>query len=234
MRILLVEDDRVLADALSRALVQSAHAVDVVSSGEEADHALALGIYDLAILDIGLPGLSGLEVLQRLRARKSTTPVLMLTAFDTLADRVRGLDLGADDYLAKPFELTELEARLRALHRRSLGHAAPVLQVGRLVYDSVARSFRIDGERLALPPREHQVLEQLITRAGQPLRKRQLADAVSTLDESLNEDALEIYVHRLRRKLSGSGAVIHRVTPSRGKSNSGPITPTTVRGWPAM
>ena len=111
MRILLVEDDRVLADALSRALVQSAHAVDVVSTGEEADHALAPGTYDLAILDIGLPGLSGLDVLKRLRGRKSTMPVLMLTAFDTLADRVRGLDLGADDYLAKPFDLPELEAR---------------------------------------------------------------------------------------------------------------------------
>src|SRR3954468_2200528 len=119
MRILLVEDDKVLADALSRALVQSAHAVDMVSTGEDADHALALGIYDLAILDIGLPKLSGLDVLRRLRARKSTMPVLMLTAFDTLQDRVRGLDLGADDYLAKPFDLPELEARVRALLRRS-------------------------------------------------------------------------------------------------------------------
>ena len=105
MRILLVEDDKVLADALSRALVQSAHAVDIVSTGDDADHALALGIYDLAILDIGLPGLNGLDVLRRLRARKATIPVLILTALDTLEDRVRGLDLGADDYLAKPFDV---------------------------------------------------------------------------------------------------------------------------------
>src|SRR5215207_4365552 len=137
MRILVVEDDKVLADALSRALVQSAHAVDSVSTGEEADHALTLAIYDLAILDIGLPGLSGLDVLRRLRGRRSTMPVLMLTAFDTLEDRVRGLDLGADDYLAKPFDLPELEARVRALLRRGGSTTTPFLQHGRLRLDTV-------------------------------------------------------------------------------------------------
>ena len=208
MRILIVEDNPHLLRSLTLALAQG-HVVDAVPDGAQADAVLRTERYDVVVLDLGLPRLDGLEVLRRLRARGDRTAVLVLTASGDTDDRVRGLDSGADDYLAKPFELTELEARLRALHRRSLGHAAPLLQVGRLVYDSVARSFRIDGERLALPPREHQVLEQLITRAGQPLRKRQLADAVSTLDESLNEDALEIYVHRLRRKLSGSGAVIH-------------------------
>jgi two-component system, OmpR family, response regulator TctD len=208
MRILIVEDNPHLLRSLTLALAQG-HVVDAVPDGAQADAVLRTERYDVVVLDLGLPKVDGLEVLRRLRARGDRTAVLVLTASGDTDDRVRGLDSGADDYLAKPFELTELEARLRALHRRSLGHAAPVLQVGRLVYDSVARSFRIDGERLALPPREHQVLEQLITRAGQPLRKRQLADAVSTLDESLNEDALEIYVHRLRRKLSGSGAVIH-------------------------
>ena len=208
MRILIVEDNPHLLRSLTLALAQG-HVVDAVPDGAQADAVLRTERYDVVVLDLGLPKLDGLEVLRRLRARGDRTAVLVLTASGDTDDRVRGLDSGADDYLAKPFELTELEARLRALHRRSLGHAAPLLQVGRLVYDSVARSFRIDGERLALPPREHQVLEQLITRAGQPLRKRQLADAVSTLDESLNEDALEIYVHRLRRKLSGSGAVIH-------------------------
>ena len=208
MRILLVEDNPHLQRTLTLALAQG-HVVDAVPDGAQADAVLRTERYDVIVLDLGLPKMDGLEVLRRLRTRGDRTAVLVLTASGDTDDRVRGLDSGADDYLAKPFELTELEARLRALHRRSLGHAAPVLQVGRLVYDSVARSFRVDGERLALPPREHQVLEQLITRAGQPLRKRQLADAVSTLDESLNEDALEIYVHRLRRKLSGSGAVIH-------------------------
>ncbi len=208
MRILIVEDNPHLLRSLTLALAQG-HVVDAVPDGAQADAVLRTERYDVVVLDLGLPKVDGLEVLRRLRARGDRTAVLVLTASGDTDDRVRGLDSGADDYLAKPFELTELEARLRALHRRSLGHAATVLQVGRLVYDSVARSFRIDGDRLALPPREHQVLEQLITRAGQPLRKRQLADAVSTLDESLNEDALEIYVHRLRRKLSGSGAVIH-------------------------
>ena len=208
MRILIVEDNPHLLRSLTLALAQG-HVVDAVPDGAQADTVLRTERYDVIVLDLGLPKMDGLELLRRLRARGDRTAVLVLTASGDTDDRVRGLDSGADDYLAKPFELTELEARLRALHRRSLGHAAPVLQVGRLVYDSVARSFRIDGERLTLPPREHQVLEQLITRAGQPLRKRQLADAVSTLDEALNEDALEIYVHRLRRKLAGSGAVIH-------------------------
>src|SRR5574341_1167332 len=135
MRILLVEDDKMLADALSRALVQSAHTVDIICTGEQADHALSLGIYDLAIIDIGLPGLSGLEVLKHLRARRSTMPVLMLTALDTLEDRVRGLDLGADDYLAKPFDLPELEARVRALLRRAT-QSTPSLEHGRLRFDT--------------------------------------------------------------------------------------------------
>ena len=208
MRILLVEDNPHLQRTLTLALAQG-HVVDAVPDGAQADAVLRTERYDVIVLDLGLPKMDGLEVLRRLRTRGDRTAVLVLTASGDTDDRVRGLDSGADDYLAKPFELTELEARLRALHRRSLGHASPALQVGRLVYDSVARSFRVDGERLALPPREHQVLEQLITRAGQPLRKRQLADAVSTLDEALNEEALEIYVHRLRRKLAGSGAVIH-------------------------
>jgi two-component system response regulator TctD len=208
MRILIVEDNPHLLRTLTLALAQG-HVVDAVPDGAQADAVLRTERYDVIVLDLGLPRMDGLEVLRRLRTRGDRTAVLVLTASGDTDDRVRGLDSGADDYLAKPFELTELEARLRALHRRSLGHASPALQVGRLVYDSVARSFRVDGERLALPPREHQVLEQLITRAGQPLRKRQLADAVSTLDEALNEEALEIYVHRLRRKLAGSGAVIH-------------------------
>ncbi|RYF37707.1 MAG: response regulator transcription factor, partial [Comamonadaceae bacterium] len=165
MRILLVEDDTILADALCRALVQSAYAVDVVATGEDADSALALELYDLAILDIGLPGLSGLDVLKRLRARKSAVPVLMLTAMDALADRVRGLDLGADDYLAKPFDLPELEARVRALLRR--GHATtPVLTHGRLTFDTVGRRVFHDGQPVEFSARELAVLELLLMREG--------------------------------------------------------------------
>lgn len=210
MRILLVEDDRVLADALSRALVQSAHAVDVVSTGEEADHALALGTYDLAILDIGLPGLSGLDVLQRLRARKSTTPVLMLTAFDTLADRVRGLDLGADDYLAKPFDLPELEARVRALLRRST-QSTPYLEHGLLRFDTVGRRVYYDKKPLDLSPRELAVLELLLMRAGRVVSKEHMVNHLYGWGDEVGDNAIEVNVYRLRKKLEPLGCEIRTV-----------------------
>ena len=167
MRILLVEDDKVLADALSRALVQSAHAVDIVSTGEDPDHPLALGIYALAILDLGLPGLNGLDGLRRLRARKATMPVLMLTALDTLEDRG---SLGAADYLAKPFDLPELEARVRALLRRST-NSTPHLEHGLLRFDTVGRRMYYGKLPLKLSPRELAVLEVLLmhVRANIPL-----------------------------------------------------------------
>ena len=210
MRILLVEDDRVLADALSRALVQSAHAVDVVTTGEEADRALALGSYDLAILDIGLPGLSGLDVLKRLRARKATTPVLMLTAFDTLADRVRGLDLGADDYLAKPFDLPELEARVRALLRRST-QSTPFLEHGLLRFDTVGRRVFYDKRPLDLSPRELAVLELLLMRAGRVVSKEHMVNHLYGWGDEVGDNAIEVNVYRLRKKLEPLGCEIRTV-----------------------
>ncbi|MDM0114915.1 response regulator transcription factor [Variovorax sp. J22R133] len=210
MRILLVEDDQVLADALSRALVQSAHAVDVVSTGEEADRALALGIYDLAILDIGLPGLSGLEVLQRLRARKAMTPVLMLTAFDTLADRVRGLDMGADDYLAKPFDLPELEARVRSLLRRST-QSTPFLEHGLLRFDTVGRRVFYDKRPLDLSPRELAVLELLLLRAGRVVSKEHMVNHLYGWGDEVGDNAIEVNVYRLRKKLEPLGCEIRTV-----------------------
>ena len=210
MRILLVEDDRVLADALSRALVQSAHAVDVVSTGEEADHALAPGIYDLAILDIGLPKLSGLDVLRRLRARKSTMPVLMLTAFDTLQDRVRGLDLGADDYLAKPFDLPELEARVRALLRRST-NSTPYLEHGLLRFDTVGRRVFYDKKPLDLSPRELAVLELLMMREGRVVGKEQMVNHLYGWGDEVGDNAIEVNVYRLRKKLEPLGCEIRTV-----------------------
>ncbi|KWT82730.1 MULTISPECIES: response regulator transcription factor [unclassified Variovorax] len=210
MRILLVEDDRVLADALSRALVQSAHAVDVVSTGEEADHALAPGTYDLAILDIGLPGLSGLDVLKRLRGRKSTMPVLMLTAFDTLADRVRGLDLGADDYLAKPFDLPELEARVRALLRRST-QSTPDLEHGLLRFDTVGRRVFHDKRPLELSPRELALLELLLMRAGRVVSKEHMVNHLYGWGEEVGDNAIEVNVYRLRKKLEPLGCEIRTV-----------------------
>ena len=210
MRILLVEDDKVLADALSRTLVQSAHAVDIVGSGDDADHAVALGIYDLMILDIGLPGMSGLDVLRRLRARKSTLPVLMLTALDTLEDRVRGLDLGADDYLAKPFDLPELEARVRALLRRGTA-ATPVLQHGLLRFDTVGRRVFHDKKPIELSPRELAVLELLLLREGRVVSKEHIVNHLYGWGDEVGANAIEVYVYRLRKKLEPLGCEIRTV-----------------------
>ena len=208
MRILIAEDDSILADGLVRSLRQSGYAVDHVRSGVDADTALSMQSFDLLILDLGLPKMPGLEVLRRLRARRNAVPVLMLTAHGSVEERVRGLDLGADDYLAKPFALTELEARARALLRRSHGQEPLHAQCGTLLYDSVDRGFTLDGEALALTPRERSVLEVLILRNGRAINKDTLSEKIFGLDESVNADAIEIYVHRLRRKLERSSVGI--------------------------
>jgi two-component system OmpR family response regulator len=210
VRILLVEDDKVLADALSRALVQSAHAVDIVCTGEEADRALTLGIYDVAVLDIGLPGLSGLDVLRRLRARKSTVPVLILTALDSLEDRVRGLDLGADDYLAKPFDLPELEARVRALLRRG-SNSTPFLEHGLLRFDTVGRRVFYEKRPVELSPRELAMLELLLMRAGRVVSKEQMVNHLYGWDDEVGDNAIEVNVYRLRKKLEPLGCEIRTV-----------------------
>ena len=211
MRILLAEDDLVLADALCRALVQSAYAVDIADDGEQADRALALGIYDLTILDIGLPGIDGLEVLRRLRGRKSAVPVLMLTAFDTLADRVRGLDLGADDYLAKPFDLPELEARVRALLRRGSTQIAPSLLHGGLRLDTVARRVYHDDQALDLSAREFAVLELLLMREGRVVSKEHMVNHLYGWGDEVGPNAIEVYVHRIRKKLEAAGCALRTI-----------------------
>ena len=210
MRILLVEDDSVLADALARALMQSAHAVDIAASGDAADTALAVGQFDLAILDIGLPGISGLEVLRRLRARRSTLPVLMLTAMDELEDRVRGLDAGADDYLAKPFDLPELEARVRALLRRG-SNATPQLEQGLLRFDTVARRVFYDKRPIELSPRELALLELLMMRAGRVVSKEQLVNHLYGWGDEVADNAIEVNIYRLRKKLEPMGCEIRTV-----------------------
>ena len=210
MRILLVEDDTVLADALARALAQSAHAVDIGSSGDEADRALTSTVFDMAVLDIGLPGLSGLEVLRRLRARRSTLPVLMLTALDALEDRVRGLDLGADDFLAKPFDLPEFEARVRALLRRG-SNATPFLEQGLLRFDTVGRRVFYDKQALELSPRELALLELLMLRAGRVVNKEQMINHLYGWRDVVAENAIEVTVYRLRKKLEPLGCEIRTV-----------------------
>lgn len=211
MRILIVEDDPVLADGLTRSLRGADYAVDCLNSGAEADHVLAAQPYDLVILDIGLPGLDGLEVLRRLRRRGAAVPVLMLTARDSLTDRVKGLDIGADDYMVKPFDLRELEARVRALIRRGQSGGASALTHGALVLDTAGRRATLAGEALELSARELGVLEVLMMRSGRVVNKEQLAEQLYGWDEEVGPNAIEVYVHRLRRKLEPAGVSIRTI-----------------------
>ncbi len=208
MRVLLVEDHPELARWLAKALSGRGLAVDVLGDGEEADQALRTESYALAILDLTLPGLDGLEVLRRLRARKQTLPVLLLTARGEVPDRVRGLDLGADDYLTKPFALAELEARVKALLRRGQAIDLPRLTCGSLAFDSASRSFQLRGKSLPLTPREAAVLEVLIRRQGRVVPKDQLFEQVFTFEDDVNPETIELYVHRVRKKLEGADIAI--------------------------
>src|SRR5512139_1271071 len=213
MRILIAEDDAVLADGLSRSLRAGGYAVDVVASGDAADTALTAQSFDLLILDVGLPCLSGLEVLKRLRTRNSTVPVLILTAAYSVEQRVKGLDLGADDYMAKPFALSELEARVRALTRRAAGGAQTVLKHGPLTLDQVGHAAFINDRMLDLSARELSLLEILLQRPGRLVSKEQLVDHLCSWGEEVTTNAIEVYVHRLRKKIE-PGAI--RIVTVRG------------------
>ena len=209
MRILLVEDNRSLANWTAKALRQAGMVVDCVNDGMAADQLLsAPDSYDVVLLDLSLPRMDGLEVLRRVRARGSHLPVLVLTVKSHIEDRVHGLDAGADDYLPKPYALAELEARIRALGRRSQGAVRNEATVGSLGFESVGRQFRVSGTVLDLTPRERAVLELLITRAGTPVSKQVLSDRIVDLDGAVSIEAIEVYIHRLRRKIEGSGAGI--------------------------
>lgn len=208
MRILLVEDNQELADWLGRTLRRQNYTVDWVGNGADADFLLRSERFDLVILDLTLPKMDGQEVLRRLRARHNGTPVLVLTANNTTQSRVSELDHGADDYVAKPFEVEELEARIRVLLRRSSQLAQPLVECGDLVYDSNSHEFTLRGQPLSLTPRERAVLELLALKLGTTVSKSALAQSLYSLDETLSVDAIEIYVHRLRKKLEGSDAAI--------------------------
>ncbi|MGI4849979.1 MAG: response regulator [Janthinobacterium lividum] len=208
MRLLLVEDHQELARLVGRALGNAAFVVETATDGATADTLLRTQEYALVILDLTLPRMDGMEVLKRMRARGDKTPVMILTARGGLAERVQGLNSGADDYLAKPFELAELEARVKALLRRAQGNEALTLSCGTLSFDTVSRMFAIAGVPLALTPREQGVLEPLMTRAGKAVAKEKLFNAVFTVDDDVNPDAIEIYIHRLRKKLQGCDAAI--------------------------
>jgi two-component system OmpR family response regulator len=211
VRILIAEDDPVLADGLSRSLRSAGYAVDMVADGESADSALTAQGYDLLILDLGMPRLAGLDVLRRLRGRGSALPVLILTAADSVEQRVRGLDLGADDYMAKPFALSELEARVRALTRRAAGSPQNLLRHGPLTLDRAGRIAAIEQTPLDLSARELGLLEILLQRAGRLVSKEQLVDHLCEWGEEVSNNAIEVYVHRLRRKLEPGGVRIATV-----------------------
>jgi two-component system OmpR family response regulator len=211
MRVLIVEDDKALADGLVRTLKQSGYAVDHAESGELALRACAEEHYDLIVLDVSLPGIDGFEVLRRLRRDNHAGSILLLTAHDAEPDRVRGLDLGADDYVTKPFSLPELEARVRALIRRSQVVRSPKLHFGRLTVDTAARRASVGSDALELTPREWAVLEYLLMRVGQVVSKEHLLQAMCSWDDSLTHNAIEVYVSRLRSKLQHAGIRIRTV-----------------------
>lgn len=211
MRILIAEDDPAIAAAITASLRQGGHAVDHVSSGAQADTALRDGAHDLLVLDLGLPALDGSEVLHRLRQRGSGVPVLVITAREGLNERVRVLDLGADDYLVKPFALAEFEARVRALLRRSASKGATELRIGRLRLDVPGHRAWVDEQPLDLTAREFGLLEALASRADRITNRAQLVEALCNWDQELTDNGLDIAIHRLRRKLHGSGANVRTV-----------------------
>jgi two-component system response regulator TctD len=208
VRILLVEDNRDLAGWLARTLQGDRYAVECSYDGQDADRRLQDEHYDLVILDLALPKLEGEEVLRRFRRRDAETPVLVLTANNTLPMRIGSLDRGADDYMVKPFEVEELEARIRVLLRRRARRNVPEITCGRLSYDTNTKIFAVGETPLALTPREHAVLEALLMNMGKTVSKAELANTLFTLDEHTSADAIEIYVHRLRKKMEGCGAAI--------------------------
>jgi two-component system, OmpR family, response regulator len=211
VRILIVEDDEVLLDGLCHSMRHSGHAVDCVGNGKDAVHILQGEIYDLVILDLGLPKLDGFSVLRNLRGHNQTVPVIILTARESVDDRVKGLDLGADDYMTKPFSLPELEARVRALLRRGQCGANPLITCGALAYDSVGRRVTLNGERLELTSRETGVLEILISRAGRVVSKDQLIEHLYSYAEEATGNAIEVYIHRLRKKVESAGVTIRTI-----------------------
>ncbi|MHB1213983.1 MAG: response regulator [Thiobacillus sp.] len=204
MRILLVEDDRMLGDGLQAGLTQAGYAVDWLRDGEAAVAALSTETFAAVVLDLGLPKRDGLSVLQWLRGRHDATPVLILTARDQLEDRVRGLDLGADDYVLKPFDLDEIAARLRALVRRAHGRPEPLLTLGGIELNPAARTVTRGGELIELTPREFDLLHLLLQNADRVLTRRTLEEQLYSWNDAVDSNALEVHIHHLRRKLGNA------------------------------
>ncbi len=221
MRLLLVEDDLMIGESVLDLLRAEGYAVDWVKDGDLADATLAIQTYDLVLLDLGLPKRDGLEVLRQLRARKDRTPVLIATARDALEQRVRGLDMGADDYIVKPYEPDELLARIRALIRRACGRAEPMYEHLGVSIDPATREVFVDGQSVTLVSREWAILELLLARPGMVLSRKQLEDKLYSWKDEVSSNAVEVYIHGLRKKLGahmiqnvrGVGYMIPRGTP---------------------
>jgi len=205
VKILLVEDDAALGHAMSTSLNRAGYKVNWAHDGYEADIAMHDNVYDAVILDLGLPKIDGFEILKRMRNRKVMAPVIILTARDDLDDRVKGLDLGADDYLTKPFKLPELEARLRAQIRRNNAMLASTIEYGPLVLNITDKMLTVNGEQMLLSPREFGVLEMLLSRVGRVVSKEAIVEALCKWDEGVGNNAIEVYIHRIRKKLEPIG-----------------------------
>ena len=211
MRVLLVEDDALLADGLMRSLRQADYTADWTADGEEAEAILRVQEFDLVILDLTLPHMDGLEILRLLRSRKVPVAVLIITARSEVDDRIKGLDLGADDYLTKPFEMGEFDARVRALLRRARAHGLKALSCGPLTLDIAARRAFLNDRPLDLPRREFHLLEVLMSRRGRIISKDQIIDSISDFHDEMNPSTVEIYIHRIRKKLEATDVTIRTV-----------------------
>lgn len=204
MRILLVEDDRMIADSLVQALKSSGYAVDWARDGDMGEDSLNTTSYNLVLLDIGLPQRSGLDILKSLRARKDKVPVLILTARDQVTDRVAGLDLGADDYLVKPFALEELEARIRVLLRRNAGHADPVLHAAGITLNTLTKELTYKDKQLLLSAREYALMLALMESPGKVMSRAELEERLYGWNEEISSNAVEVQIHNLRKKLGNA------------------------------
>ncbi len=207
----MVEDDSLLADGLMRSLKQADYMVDWTADGEEAETILRVQEFDLVILDLTLPNMDGLEILRLMRSRKVPVPVLIVTARSEIDDRIKGLDLGADDYLTKPFEMGEFDARVRALLRRRCADGLMALTCGALTLDMVAKRASLNDRPLDLPRREFQLLEVLMSRQGRIISKDQIIDSISDFHDELTPSTVEIYIHRIRKKLEAADVTIRTV-----------------------
>lgn len=204
MRLLLVEDDELLGDAVKTGLTQFGYVVDWLKDGDAARSVIKTELFELIILDLSLPKLSGISLLQGIRQEKNTTPVIILTACESIEDRIKGLDSGADDYIIKPFDLNELSARIRALIRRSQGRADTTLKYRNIILDPAAHSVTVDGVLVNVPRREFALLQKLLENSGQVLSRDQLMQSMYGWNEDLDSNALEVHVHNLRKKLNAN------------------------------